>query len=255
MSLKVFLLVFTTTFCGQINIINNAQLEKQFKLTNRLEPLQAKIDVPSQFYNRWFNIVKDTMKVVNKDTSNGINVYHLEIFLSSMLSVFLTGDVLERELYNLRELFFELKAATSNNCTEIFTFQNSSELKIFVKRLALAFGLVHFEKYIDLNGDKNCPIEEMHKHKEWSESISTVLSEATSLNTHDQRELWRIHGAISWSTDYAWLTKISSDDYSLCENKAVSMAEIVIKTVPVFYDYIHNYTVVFDYCFECPTQK
>ena len=73
---------------------------------------------------------------------------------------------------------------------------------------------------------------------------------AKNLGYRDQWKLRRIYNAIAASTEFGWSTEISPNDYKLCKNKAVSLAGIVIKVIPVYYDYMHKKTV--DYCFECP---
>merc|ERR1712055_520663 len=104
MSLFLLYLVFTTSY-GQL--VDDNQLKKQWDNIGKEASLQAKISVPNEYFNRWWDIINAEMTKDGQDVSNGLTFVHVEKFLDGMLSLFIEdGTDLTRELDNLN-MFFE----------------------------------------------------------------------------------------------------------------------------------------------------
>lgn len=248
MSLRILYFFLANCCCINVWLIDDHQLKKKWDLTG-MGDIQTKVSVPNEYFERWWDIINGEMKNTNIDVSNGLTINHVEKFLGGILSTFIIeGKELERELYNLQELLAYLEVQTSSGITN---FRRTNQLKKFVKKLALSYGLAHATEYIDQNRDDYCPRHEMLNHKHWLMDVTAKYTRiAKNLGFTEQRKLRRIYNGISSSTKSSLSTKIGFDDYQLCENKAVLFADIVIKIIPVYYDYVHKSSV--DYCCECP---
>lgn len=247
--MKFLLFLLFTASYGRLNLINPKSMKKQWDMAGGKDVFN-KISVPNEYFNQWWNIINKEMK--NEDVSKGLTHKHVEKFLAGMLSSFIeNGEELTRELDNLEGFFDGLEkiTKTSNDNSTYKKFQ----FKKLVKKLGLVFGLEHYSKngVIDKDGDGNCPLDEMQNHADWIMDTTFGFTRiAKNLGYRDQWKLRRIYKAIASSTEYAWSSEISPEDYKLCKNKAVSMANIVIKVIPVYYDYMHGNPV--DYCYACP---
>merc|ERR1711887_517223 len=137
------------------------------------------------------------------------------------------------------------------NAKGVTTFKRKHQFKKFIQRLTLTFGLAHYTKHIDRNGDGNCPLNEMQFNEDWKMDTTFKFTRiAKNLGYRDQWKLRRIYNAIASSTEYEWADGKSGYDTKLCKNRAVPMAATVAKIIPVYYDYMHNQPV--DYCWSCP---
>merc|ERR1712147_128715 len=228
MSLFFLFLFFTTSYAITDPLVDDAQLKKQRDNMGKESSLQAKISVPNEYFTRWWDIINEEMKTAGQDVSKGLTFEHVEKFLGGMLSMFIEdGQQLQRELDNLNMFFVEMKDITLKSDQKT-SFRRAHQSRKFVKKLGLAFGLAHYTKHVDQNGDSNCPLDEMQKHDDWIMDTTFQFTRiAKNLGYRDQWKLRRIYNAIAASTEYGWSTEISPEDYKLCKNKAASLAGIV----------------------------